>query len=145
MFDVTLFDNSFNFRNHLFDLMDSFTFDDAFGFPKGKGFEKTADGTYVLSINVGKNVDNSKVKVHVDEDKYVSVVYASRTSNSTEMFSLKETLPANADAETLNAELNDGVLLVKVKPIVPKVENKAKSIPIEVHRNGRKTDLCKKA
>jgi HSP20 family molecular chaperone IbpA len=76
---------------------------------------KEEDGKYVLEIDVEDIAKPSNFNVDFDEDTNVlTVEYSMKTKNSSKFSSFSETLPADADTDTIDAFVEDGVFKVTV-------------------------------
>lgn len=78
-------------------------------------FDKTEDG-YNLVLDVAKDATASNVSVDFDDETHIlTVAYNYKNVNSTTSTTIKETLPDDADEETLEATVADGKLTITVK------------------------------
>ena len=86
-------------------------------------FEREGD-TYVMVLNVPENATGNDVDVEYDEDTNVlSVRYAYESKHLNLSNTVSETLPEDADVETLTARVVNGVLTVTVDALPePEVE-----------------------
>lgn len=131
MFDLITRD----FENHFSNLMKAFD-NDFFTDLKveSPSFEDKGD-FFELRIPVEKSVQVSNVKVRVEDTLTVPVVtvaYAQRTKTSQSTYALQETLPEEANPETIKAVLSeDGNLVVTVDRKVEEKKPKTRVIPIE--------------
>lgn len=97
------------------------------------------DGQYVLEINVGEDAKPSNFTVDFDEDTNVlSVEYSVENENSCRYSSVTETLPTDADTNTIDASLVDGVFKVTIDK-VKKVEEQEEEVDDTVIRVNRKS------
>ena len=131
MFDLITRD----FENHFSNLMKAFDNDFFEGLNvESPSFEDKGD-FYELRIPVEKSVQVSNVKVRVEDTltlPVVTVAYAQRTKTSQSTYALQETLPEEANPETLKAVLgDDGNLVVTVDKKVEERKPKTREIPIE--------------
>ena len=131
MFDLITRD----FENHFSNLMKAF--DDDFLTDlkvESPSFEDKGD-FFELRIPVEKSVQVSNVKVRVEDTltlPVVTVAYAQRTKTSQSTYALQETLPEEANPETIKAVLDeDGNLVVTVDKKVEEKKPKTRVIPIE--------------
>lgn len=131
MFDLITRD----FENHFSNLMKAFDNDFFEGLNvKSPSFEDKGD-FFELRIPVEKSVQVSNVKVRVEDTltlPVVTVAYAQRTKTSQSTYALQETLPEEANPETIKAVLgDDGNLVVTVDKKVEEEKPKSRMIPIE--------------
>ena len=131
MFDLITRD----FENHFASIMKAFD-NDFFNDLKveSPSFEDKGD-FFELRIPVEKSVQVSNVKVRVEDTltlPVVTVAYAQRTKTSQSTYALQETLPKEANPETIKAVLgDDGNLVVTVDKKVEEEKPKSRMIPIE--------------
>ena len=106
-FPLTTWENDFS---KLFDAFD-------FGKPLFNNASNfvSKDGYYELSMDVDVNSTADNVEINLEKDRMVEVKYHIKKENSEHMVSVKEYLPKNADADTLDAEINNGKLIITVK------------------------------
>lgn len=77
-------------------------------------FEREGD-TYIMVLNVPSQTVGSDVEVEYDEgDNTLTVSYEFENSNISFSNTIRETLPADADVDTINARVVNGVLTVTV-------------------------------
>ena len=124
-----------DFENHFSNLMKEF--DDYFyeGLNvKSPSFEDKGD-FFELRIPVEKSVQVSNVKVRVENTltlPVVTVAYAQRTKTSQSTYAFQETLPKEANPETIKAVLSDDEnLVVTVDKKVEENKPNTREIPIE--------------
>lgn len=80
----------------------------------GSSFEEEGD-SYLLTLNVPDAVKGENVNVEYDEDENTLTVETTyETKNSTFIRRVTETLPLDANVETLSARVDNGVLTVLV-------------------------------
>ena len=131
MFDLITRD----FENHFASIMKAFD-NDFFNDLKveSPSFEDKGD-FFELRIPVEKSVQVSNVKVRVEDTltlPVVTVAYAQRTKTSQSTYALQETLPEEANPETIKAVLDeDGNLVVTVDKKVEEKKPTSRIIPIE--------------
>ena len=131
MFDLITRD----FENHFANLMKAFDNEFFEGLNvKSPSFEDKGD-FFELRIPVEKSVQVSNVKVRVEDTltlPVVTVAYAQRTKTSQSTYALQETLPEEANPETIKAVLgDDGNLVVTVDKKVEEKKPTSRIIPIE--------------
>ena len=131
MFDLITRD----FENHFSNLMKAFDNEFFEGLNvKSPCFEDKGD-FFELRIPVEKSVQVSNVKVRVEDTvtlPIVTVAYAQRTKTSQSTYALQETLPEEANPETIKAVLDDdGNLVVTVGKKVEEKKPTSRIIPIE--------------
>lgn len=131
MFDLITRD----FENHFSNLMKAFDFNFFEGLNvESPSFEDKGD-FFELRIPVEKSVQVSNVKVRVEDTltlPVVTVAYAQRTKTSQSTYALQETLPEEANPETIKAVLSDdGNLVVTVGKKVEEKKPNSRIIPIE--------------
>ena len=84
-------------------------------------FELEGD-TYVMVLNVPESITGNDIDVEYDEEtNTLSVQYAIENSRVSFSNTVIETLPENADIETLNARVVNGVLTVTVDALPEQV------------------------
>ena len=124
-----------DFSNHFESLMKAFNNDFFEGFNvKSPCFEDKGD-FFELRIPVEKSVQISNVKVRVEDPltlPVVTVAYAQRTKTSQSTYAFQETLPEEANPETIKAVLDDdGNLIVTVSKKVEEKKPKTRVIQVE--------------
>lgn len=70
------------------------------------------DGHYELSMNVDKDATEKNVDINLDKNNVLSINYHVKTDNSEQMVKIKETLPVDANADTIDATIQNGKLVV---------------------------------
>lgn len=71
--------------------------------------------SYVLVLNVPETLTSSDVNVEFDDDtNALTVEYEYKTDHTTYSMSMSETLPEDADVDTLSATVTNGVFTVVV-------------------------------
>lgn len=96
---------------------------------------KDLDDHYELSIAVAKDAKASNVKVDFDDETgMLSVSYYYQKDGFKSSSMVEQTLPDDADAETIDAKLSNGELLITAKKVVKQAEEKADDNSIKVNR-----------
>lgn len=95
----------------------------------GSSFEEEGD-SYVMVLNVPQTTTGENVEVEYDDnDNCLSVSVTYENDNVTYSRTVRETLPSNADVETLSARVVNGVLSVVVDKLPePEPEMEAEEI-----------------
>lgn len=70
------------------------------------------DDHYELSMNVDKDATEKNVDINLDKNNVLSINYHVKTDNSEQMVKIKETLPVDANADTIDATIQNGKLVV---------------------------------
>lgn len=98
-------------------------------------FQKTEDGKYTGVYHMGDNVKANLIDVEVDDSAHtLSVSYKYETENGVISSSCVETIPQDADIDTMDAVFDDGNLTVTMDCL--KVEEKTPTnIKIKRHKN----------
>lgn len=110
----------------------------------GASFEEE-EGNYVFVLNVPDGMTSADVNVEYDDEtNLVTVEMSRKTNNFSSNMSWVETLPKDADPDTLSATVVNGVFTLVVDKLPepepePVEEAKADSIVVEVKRKNRKT------
>ena len=93
---------------------------------------KDTGKAYKLEVSLGNDFNLGNVEITLDEEKFVKVNYEEHSGNAMHKFSLTETLPEDALAETLSAEKKDGkiVLTVNHKVDGEEVDKKHRTIKV---------------
>lgn len=79
----------------------------------GKGFV-AGDNCYLLSFNVSADAEIKDFDVELGDDNIVTITYRATDCNSSSKLVLRETLPLDADANSLRASLYDGKFVLSV-------------------------------
>lgn len=119
-----LVDNLFNVKRNNFFPID--VEDEGKRFTNGTEFVREGD-SYVLTIKTNSSFTNKDVSVAYDEDERNVVVkteysYSNESGSNTFKSYLSRTLPEDADSETLNAAVANGVITIVVDVLPEKVE-----------------------
>ena len=94
----------------------------------GSSFEEE-ENSYILVDNLPDGFTGENVNVEVDEDENtITVDVAYKTENSSFRRTFTETLPTDADLDTLTARVDNGVLTVVVDKL-PEPEPEPESKP----------------
>ena len=98
-------------------------------------FQLNEDGKYVAVYHMGDNVKGNMIDVEVDDDsRTISVSYKYESENGVVNSSCAETIPQNADIDTMDAVFDDGDLTVTMDCL--KVEEKTPTnVKIKRRRN----------
>lgn len=95
---------------------------------------------YELVLDVAADAKASNVTVDFDDDtRELSIEYKYETKNYSNSSSIVETLPYDADEDTIDATVEDGKLTILIQKKV--VENPAEEAPtnvVKVNRKNRK-------
>ena len=110
-------DNYNTMLNLIDDAFNHFMRMENFDFPKPEiyinGF-KLKDGVYEFSMNVDKNANADNVKIDLDKNNVLKIKYSTKTSVAERIVMVSESLPDDADADTIDAKIVDGKLIVTV-------------------------------
>lgn len=107
-------------------------------------FEEEGDN-YVFVLNVPEGITSADVNVEYDDEtNLVTVEMSRKTNNFSSMMSWAETLPVNADPDTLSATVTNGVFTLIVdkfpEPVeAEEVDESVDPIVVKVKRKNRKT------
>lgn len=77
-------------------------------------FEDCGDH-YELTIDTREGIDEDNINIEITDDKILKVVVEKDDDNDYYKSVTKETLPADADADTMTANLNDDVIVIVVE------------------------------
>ena len=77
-------------------------------------FEDCGDH-YELTIDTREDIDEDNINIEITDDKILKVVVEKDADNDYYKSVTKETLPADADADTMTANLNDDVIVIAVE------------------------------
>ena len=72
------------------------------------------DGVYEFSMDVDKNANADNVNIDLNKNNVLKIKYSTKTSCSERIFMVSESLPDDADADTIDAKIVDGKLIVTV-------------------------------
>lgn len=86
-------------------LMNAFNFDE-------KEHFVLKDGVYEFSMNVDKNANADNVKIDLDKNNVLKIKYSTKTSVAERIVMVSESLPEDADADTVDAKIVGGKLIV---------------------------------
>ena len=76
-------------------------------------WEDDGEGHLVMKLFMGNDCDLDKLDVSVDDNE-LTVKYENISENRNVRYLVQETLPEDADVETLDAEFKDGNVVFKV-------------------------------
>lgn len=104
------------FENELASMLDKFNSFDVLSKPLFNNVSKFTlnNGVYELSMDVEKGANANNVEINLDKKNILSVKYEMKTETSERMVNVKETLPFDADSDTIDAKIKDGKLIVTV-------------------------------
>jgi HSP20 family molecular chaperone IbpA len=88
-----------------------------FNFVNGSSFEDEGE-YYVMEFKVADDAKAKDVQAHL-EDRTLTVSYEHKDKGSYASSKIVETLPDDADEDTLEAVVEDGVVTITVDKIVP--------------------------
>ena len=139
---MRLFDDSslYALQNRLYAGLDRFkkTFGACFSSFEDKG------GYYELTLDVAEDAKAKNVTVDFDDEtRLLSVEYKYETENYSNRSTVRETLPEDADEDTIEASVENGVLTIFVnKKEEPEVEEEPEKevdeTVVKVNRKNRK-------
>lgn len=93
-------------------------------------FKKNEYGTYVANINIADNVSADMIDIQLNEkENTIKISYQYKTDNVQYTSSVCETLPVNADSNSLKAVLDNGVLVVTMD----EVKEKTNEGPVDIN------------
>lgn len=72
------------------------------------------DGVYEFSMGVDKNANADNVNIDLNKNNVLKIKYSTKTSYSERIVMVSESLPDDADADTIDAKIVDGKLIVTV-------------------------------
>lgn len=125
-------------RNRFWKGLEDFRSLSKFGSMTTPGFE-LVDGNYVLDIEVEDGAKPSNFDIELDEDgKELSVEYSIKTENTHKFFSCKQTVPFDADTDSIDAVIEDGHLKVTMEQIVFEIDDDDDDTFDEVEDDGPK-------
>lgn len=89
-------------------------------------FKTNEDNNYLITFHVGKNVTADMIDVEVnDENRILTVAYKYDNNDNKFSSSVMTSLPKDADIDSLNAVLEDGVLNVTMTKLIKTESNNA--------------------
>lgn len=72
------------------------------------------DGVYEFSMDVDKNANADNVNIDLNKNNVLKIKYSTKTSYAERIVMVSESLPDDADADTIDAKIVDGKLIVTV-------------------------------
>lgn len=72
------------------------------------------DGVYEFSMDVDKNANADNVNIDLNKNNVLKIKYSTKTSCSERIVMVSESIPDDADADTIDAKIVDGKLIVTV-------------------------------
>ena len=139
---ITLLDNS-DLQNRILGALKEYTEPfDVKPFDNYSSFEEE-DNTYIKIVNLPEGMTASNVDIEYDEETHtIAIEISHKTENSSYKNMMRETLPSNADVDTLTARVDSGVLTIVVDklPVTEEVEEVVEEEPtiVSIRRKNRK-------